>query len=145
MPPVFVYLFHKRLGISDYFIILIPRTEDQRAFYKKIFRNEIFIPAYALDGPNVIANASLVISAGGTMNREAVILGKRVISTYRGELLTVDKWLIENGYMLHNINPDKEYVENVVNGNIPTKIYEASNKTFAFFIDLMRKEVENAN
>lgn len=130
---------------NDYFIILIPRTEDQSVFYKKIFRNEIFIPAYALDGPNIIANASLVISAGGTMNREAVALGKRVISAYREELLTVDKWLIEKGYMLHNINLDKEYVDNVVNGNIPIKIYKASNKTFTFFIDLIRKEVENAN
>ena len=129
---------------NDYFIILIPRTEDQRVFYKNVFGNKIFIPAYAIDGPNSIINVSLVISAGGTMNREAVVMGKKVISTYRGELLTVDKWLIEKGYMLHNINPDKEYVENVVNGDVPTKTYRTSNKTFAFFIDLMRKEIENA-
>ena len=130
---------------NDYFIILIPRTEDQRVFYKNVFGNKIFIPAYAIDGPNTIINVSLVISAGGTMNREAVVMGTKVISTYRGELLTVDKWLIEKGYMLHNINPDKEYVENVVNGDVLTKTYRTSNKTFAFFIDLMRKEIENAN
>jgi len=65
---------------EDNFIILIPRTPDQDVLYKKIFGNSIFIPTEALDGPNVIANSSLVISAGGTINREAVVLGKKVMS-----------------------------------------------------------------
>jgi len=91
-----------------------------------------------LDGPNVIANSSLVISAGGTMNREAVVLGKKVISTFREELLAVDKWLIENEFMLYNPNPSKEFVDDVINGEIKTRTYARSNKAFKFFLDLMR-------
>jgi len=123
---------------EDNFIIFMPRSPDQRVVYKRIFGNSIFIPTEILDGPNVIANSSLVISAGGTMNREAVVLGKKVISTFREELLTVDEWLIENEFMLHNPNPSKEFVDDVINGEIKIKTYARSNKAFNFFLDLMR-------
>jgi len=123
---------------EDNFIILIPRSSDQKFVYKRIFGNSIFIPTEVLDGPNVIANSSLVISAGGTMNREAVVLGKKVISTFREELLAVDKRLIENEFMLHNPNPSKEFVDDVINGEIKSRTYARSNKAFKFFLDLMR-------
>jgi len=123
---------------EDNFIILIPRTLDQKVGYKRIFGDSVFIPSEALDGPNVIANSSLVISAGGTINREAVVLGKKVISTFREELLTVDEWLIENRFMLHNPNPSKEIVDDVINCEIKTRRYTRSNRGFEFFSDLMR-------
>jgi len=123
---------------EDNFIILMPRTLDQKVTYERIFGNSVFIPKEVLNGPNVIAGSSIVISAGGTINREAVILGKKVISTFREELLTVDKWLIENKFMLHNPNPSKEFVEDVINGGIKTRKYIRSNKAFNFFLELMR-------
>ena len=123
---------------EDNFVILIPRSSDQKFVYKRIFGNSIFIPMEVLDGPNVIANSSLVISAGGTINREAVVLEKKVISTFREELLTIDKWLIENKFMLHNPNPSKEFVDDVINGGIKTRKYTRSNKAFKFFSELMR-------
>jgi len=123
---------------EDNFIILMPRSLDQNILYKRIFGDSIFIPTEVLDGPNVIANSDLVISAGGTMNREAVVLGKRVISTFREELLTVDKWLIENKFMLHNPNPSREFVDDVINCEIRTRKYKSSNKAFNFFLDLIR-------
>jgi len=127
---------------EDYFIILIPRTPDQNVAYKRTFGNSIFIPTQVLEGPNAIANSSLVISAGGTMNREAVVLGKKVISTRTGaegeELITIDKWLIENRFMLENPNPSKEFVNDVISGEIKTRKYTRSNKGFSFFLNLMR-------
>jgi len=53
-------------------------------------------------------------------------------------LLTVDKWLIENKFMLHNSNPSKEFVDDVINGGIKTRKYTRSNKAFNFFSELMR-------
>ena len=123
---------------EDNFIILIPRSLDQMNVYEKIFGNNIFIPKKVLDGPNAIANSSLVISAGGTMNREAVVLRKKVISTFREELLTVDKWLIENKFMLYNQNPSEELVDDVINGKIKTRTYTRSDKAFKFFLNLMK-------
>jgi len=72
------------------------------------------------------------------MNREAVVLGKKVISTFREELLAVDKRLIENEFMLHNPNPSKEFVDDIINGRIKTPRYRRSSKAFKFFLDLMR-------
>jgi len=128
---------------EEYFIILTPRTLDQNVFYKKTFGNSIFIPVKALDGPNVIANSSLVISAGGTISKEAVVLGKEAILVFREGLTTVDKWLIENKFMLHNPNPTKEFVNDVITGRIETKRYKASNKAFKFFLDLMKMQLGN--
>ncbi len=126
---------------EDYFVILIPRTPDQDVLYRKIFGNSVFIPAQVLDGPNLIANSSLVISAGGTMNREAVVLGKKVISMrWRPtgeELITIDKWLIENRFMLKKQNPSKEFINGVINGEIETRKYKRSSKGFNFFLNLM--------
>jgi len=128
---------------EEYFIILIPRTLDQNVLYKKTFGNSIFIPAEALDGPNVIANSSLVISAGGTISKEAIVLGKEAILVFREGLTAVDRWLIENKFMLHNPNPTKEFVDDVITGKIKTRKYERSNNTFKFFLDLMKMQLEN--
>src|SRR5260221_1409197 len=59
---------------SDVKIILLPRSELQRANYEKRRIENLVMPREALDGGNVIAAADLVISAGGTMNREAAAL-----------------------------------------------------------------------
>lgn len=126
---------------EDYFIILIPRTPDQDVLYRKMFGNSILIPTEALDGPNLIANSSLVISAGGTMNREAIVLRKKVVSmrSAAGEdLITIENWLIENKFMLENPNPTKEFIDDVIKGKIKIRKYKRSNKTFNFFLDLMR-------
>ena len=129
---------------SEYSIVLLARTERQKVFYKDVFGSDIFVPSHVLDGPNLIANSDLVVSAGGTMNREAVILGKKVVSTYREDMLTVDKWLVQNEFMLHNPNPTKRFIDGVVDGKIGTERYRPSNKTFRFFVDLMEKQLEGA-
>jgi len=48
-------------------LVLLPRNEWQRQYYA---RDQIIIPAQPIDGPNLIAYSDLVVSAGGTMNRE---------------------------------------------------------------------------
>jgi predicted glycosyltransferase len=124
---------------ASYQIVLLPRTQLQRSFYQSKFGDEIYVPHEPLDGPNVVANSDLVISAGGTMNREAAMLGKKVVSTYREDLLTVDKWLIDNGFMLHNPRPTRRFVDSVVDGNGETRGYKPCSGTFNFFADLMRE------
>jgi predicted glycosyltransferase len=55
------------------------------------------VPERAIDAQSLIAYADLVISAGGTMNREAVALGTPVYTTFEGRLGAVDERLIEDG------------------------------------------------
>ncbi|MBA2513897.1 MAG: DUF354 domain-containing protein, partial [Solirubrobacterales bacterium] len=55
------------------------------------------VPEHAIDAQSLIAHADLVISAGGTMNREAVALGTPVWTTFEGRLGAVDEGLIAEG------------------------------------------------
>ena len=55
------------------------------------------VPEQAIDAQSLIALSDLVISAGGTMNREAVALGVPVYTTFEGRLGAVDERLIAEG------------------------------------------------
>lgn len=77
-------------------IILLPRSEVQRAEYETRKLN-VIMPREALDGANLIAAADLVISAGGTMNREAAALGVPAASIYAGKWAAIDEELVNEG------------------------------------------------
>ncbi len=78
-------------------IILLPRTDAQRAAYQARNLTNVIMPRAALEGANLIAAADLVVSAGGTMNREAAALGVPAISVYAGRWAAIDEELIGEG------------------------------------------------
>lgn len=78
-------------------VILLPRTEAQRTEYQSRELPNVIMPREALDGANLIAAADLVISAGGTMNREAAVLGVPAVSVYAGKWAAVDDELVKDG------------------------------------------------
>lgn len=83
-------------------VILLPRNAKQaasvRASWPKVFSaGKIIIPDQAEDGLNVIWHSDLVISGGGTMNREAAALGVPVYSIFRGQIGAVDRYLAKEG------------------------------------------------
>jgi len=81
----------------DVKIILLARTEAQRAMYTESAGRNLILPHRALDGANLIASADLVISAGGTMNREAAALGVPAATIYAGRWAAVDEELVREG------------------------------------------------
>jgi predicted glycosyltransferase len=78
-------------------IILLPRTDAQRAEYETRKLSNLIMPQVVLDGANLIAAADLVISAGGTMNREAAALGVPAASVYAGKWAAIDEELVREG------------------------------------------------
>jgi len=80
-------------------IIMLARTEAQRALYREQWQSHarLITPTHALDGANLIAAADLVVSAGGTMNREAAALGTPAATVYAGEWAAVDEMLVREG------------------------------------------------
>ena len=84
-------------------VVLVARYKEQKEEYRKKYKNykNFIILEKTVDGPQLIAHSNLVLSAGGTMNREACVLDVPVISLYSGKLLAVDKWLIKKRYMTH--------------------------------------------
>jgi uncharacterized protein len=77
--------------------VLLPRVDSQRRELAGV--PGFVVPERAIDAQSLIAFADLVISAGGTMNREAVALGVPVYSTFEGRLGAVDEHLIAEGRM----------------------------------------------
>jgi uncharacterized protein len=78
-------------------VILLPRNDSQRERYAERASAKLILPEHALDGPNLIASSDLVISAGGTMNREAAALGVPAATIYAGEWAAVDEELVREG------------------------------------------------
>ena len=86
-------------------IILLPRNQKQadwiRSGWPQWFQgNKTIIPKRALDGMNLIWHSDLVVSGGGTMNREAAALGVPVYSIFRGTVGAVDRHLQAEGRLV---------------------------------------------
>jgi uncharacterized protein len=77
--------------------VVLPRVSSQRSELQAVPR--FVVPEHAIDAQSLIAHADLVISAGGTMNREAVAMGVPVYTTFEGRLGAVDEELIAQGRM----------------------------------------------
>jgi predicted glycosyltransferase len=77
--------------------IVLPRTEEQRDYVRSLALPSVIVPDGAVDAQSLIAFSDLVVSAGGTMNREAAALGIPVYTTYGGRLGGVDEALIRSG------------------------------------------------
>jgi predicted glycosyltransferase len=85
--------------------IVIPRTREQRDYVNGLRLPSVIVPERAVDAQSLIALADLVVSAGGTMNREAAALGVSVYTTYGGRLGGVDEWLIREGRLIPLSDP----------------------------------------
>jgi predicted glycosyltransferase len=88
-------------------IVLLPRSDAQRADFETRKLTNLITPRAALDGANLIAAADLVVSAGGTMNREAAALGVPAVSVYAGKWAAIDQELVNEG-RLQRIETRKE-------------------------------------
>jgi uncharacterized protein len=78
-------------------VVVIPRTEQQAGEIHRMNAGNLIVPERAIDAQSLIAYADLVVSAGGTMNREAVALGTPVYTTFAGRMGGVDEALIASG------------------------------------------------
>ena len=108
-PPPDVSLYHRksnplfpkvldRLGRDgDVHAVVLPRTQAQRQFIEGLQLPSLIVPPGAVEAQSLVALADLVVSAGGTMNREAAALGTPVYTTYGGRLGGVDEALIRSG------------------------------------------------
>jgi len=81
-------------------VLLLPRSESQRAFYAHTCGDRLILPPHPLSGPNLLATCDLVISAGGTINREAAALGTPAASIYKGAWAAVDDQLVREGRLM---------------------------------------------
>jgi len=83
---------------ADVKLVMLPRTEEQKQkLLARYPSRNIIWPREVLDGSNLIAAADLVVSAGGTMNREAAALGVAAATIFAGRWPAIDEQLVREG------------------------------------------------
>jgi predicted glycosyltransferase len=98
--PLFLDVL-ERLGRDESVdAIVLPRTSEQGRAVRALDLPSLSVPDRAVDAQSLIAAAAAVVSAGGTMNREAVALGTPVYTTFGGRLGAVDEELIRQGRLV---------------------------------------------
>ena len=92
-PQLLAHLGHQK----DVHAVVLPRSPEQREYVRGLALPSVIVPDRAVDAQSLIALADLVVSAGGTMNREAAALGVPVYTTYGGRIGGVDEMLLREG------------------------------------------------
>src|SRR5207342_3170400 len=132
-PPPDVSLYHRksnplfpkvlaRLGSDgDVHAVVLPRTAAQRQLVESLALPSLIVPPDTVEAQSLVALADLVVSAGGTMNREAAALGTPVYTTYGGRLGGVDEELIRSGRLRPLTDPRALPLEKRSSGATPTR------------------------
>ena len=89
--------------------VVLPRTREQRE--ELVAAGGFIVPERAVDAQSLVWHADLVVSAGGTMNREAVALGTPVFTTFEGRLGAVDERLMAEGRLRKLSSADELVVQ----------------------------------
>jgi predicted glycosyltransferase len=106
LPPLL-----RRLDRQGCWSVVLTRTAEQRAAVNALGLEHAIAPEHAQDGRSLVALADALVSAGGTMNREAAVLGTPVWSIFEGPLGGVDELLVREGRMRILRDPEELTVE----------------------------------
>ena len=106
LPPLL-----RHLDRQGCWTVVLTRTAEQRGAVDSLGLERTIAPEHAQDGRSLVALADALVSAGGTMNREAAVLGTPVWSIFEGPLGGVDEQLIREGRMRILRDPEELRVE----------------------------------
>jgi predicted glycosyltransferase len=139
-PPAAMALYHRGItndvfgavldrvrATEDCVAVVLPRTHEQRlALTASVGRDpRVVIPRHAVDGASLVAAADLVVSAGGTMNREAAALGVPVYTVFAGRMGGVDEQLVADGRLqLLTDAGDVRLARRATRGDVPALVHD---------------------
>jgi predicted glycosyltransferase len=87
-----------KLTLTDgVYPLVIGRTKKDRIFLEQHFDGKIHFLGEAVDGLQLIWNSDIFISGGGSMNREAALLGVSTYSIFTGRKPYLDEYLAKEG------------------------------------------------
>jgi predicted glycosyltransferase len=95
--PLFAAVLDRLGRDESVHAIVLPRTVEQREAIRARRLPSLHVSEHAVDAQSLIALGDIVVSAGGTMNREAAALGTPAYTTFTGRLGGVDERLIDQG------------------------------------------------
>jgi predicted glycosyltransferase len=103
--PLYAGIIDRLAADESTTAVVIPRTEGQGEAVRARDDPSLIVPDGAIDAQSLIAYGDLVVSAGGTMNREAVALGVPVYTIFSGRMGAVDERLLAEGRLLELTDP----------------------------------------
>ena len=109
--PLFADVLQRLGADTGVHAVALPRTPEQRDAIRAAALPSLIVPERAIDALSLVALADLVVSAGGTMNREAAALGTPVWTTFAGRLGAVDEALLADGRLRHLTEANELRVE----------------------------------
>jgi uncharacterized protein len=95
--PVLPRVLERLAAAEDARTVVLARTPAQRDAVRALGIPRVVVPDRAVDGRSLVAHADVLVSAGGTMNREAAVLGTPVWSIFEGPMGAVDERLVREG------------------------------------------------
>jgi predicted glycosyltransferase len=102
--------------------VVLARTPEQRQAIREQGLDRVIVPDRAVDGRSLVAYADVLVSAGGTMNREAAVLGTPVWSIFEGKLGAVDEMLAREGRLKFLRDPAEIKVERKAPGRVEQRV-----------------------
>lgn len=112
----------RRLSAARAQAVVLARTDEQRAAVRRLELEGVMVPGRAVDGRTLVALADLLVSAGGTMNREAAVLGTPVYSVFEGRPGAVDELLAAEGRLRLLRDPDDLRLERKPAGAVAGRV-----------------------
>jgi len=109
--PLFAVWLQQATSNPAVKVIVLPRNDLQRRELSSLEIPSLVIPVGAVEGPALIHGADLIVSAGGTMNREAAMLGVPAYSLFQGRQAAVDRALERLGRL--TLVPDEAGLESI--------------------------------
>ncbi|HYY23110.1 MAG TPA: DUF354 domain-containing protein [Thermoleophilaceae bacterium] len=125
----------RRVADGETQVVVLARNPEQRAAVRELGLPRVLVPERAVDGRSLVTFADVLVSAGGTMNREAAVLGTPVWSMFEGRLGAVDEMLVRQGRLHILRDPD-----DVRLASKPADAYER--RTRRDVADLLRLAIE---
>jgi predicted glycosyltransferase len=152
---LFSELMERIRAHDDVQAVLLPRNDHQeknlRLRHPEWFENrKTVVPTRAVDGLNLLWYSDLVVSGGGTMNREAAAIGVPVYSIFRGKIGAVDRRLEQEGRLVIVRTSDEvktkiHFARREKNGSTASQPREALRHIIDHIEEIVRSEYGNGN
>jgi uncharacterized protein len=110
-----------RLNEADVQTVVLARTPEQAHSVAGLGLDRLIVPPRAVDGRSLVAFADVLVSGGGTMNREAAVLGTPAWSIFEGRLGAVDEMLIREGRLHLLRDPAEVRLEKKASGSLDAR------------------------
>jgi uncharacterized protein len=111
----------RRLNEADVQTVVLARTPEQAHSVAALGLDRLIVAPRAVDGRSLVAFADVLVSGGGTMNREAAVLGTPAWSIFEGRLGAVDEMLIREGRLHLLRDPAEIRLEKKASGSLDAR------------------------